>query len=67
VEFELYDLEQLRFPYEQTELANGLRVVVQPDGSVPHVFISMRYAVGGATIHRTPRGSRTWWSTSPGA
>src|SRR4051812_36686395 len=36
------------FAVEQDELANGLRVVVVPEPSVPEVSVTIRYGVGSA-------------------
>jgi zinc protease len=39
-------LERLRLSIQRTTLPNGLRVVLQPDSSVPTVAVAMTYDVG---------------------
>jgi zinc protease len=53
--FQTYRLTSLDFPNKSGKLANGLRVVIQPDDSHPTVLTTLRYEVGAA---HDPQGKR---------
>ena len=44
----IYRITRFDIPHKSGKLANGLRVAVQPDQSVPKVTVVVRYDVGGA-------------------
>jgi len=46
-------VQQLRFPVEMHTLANGLRVVISPDGTAPVVTVGVYYNIG---FRLEPRG-----------
>lgn len=51
----VYRISKLSFPNKSGVLANGLRVVIQPDPNLPYVTVLMRYDVGAA---HDPEGKR---------
>jgi len=52
----VYRIKSIDFPHSKHVLDNGLRVVVQPDHSVPNVSVVVRYQVGAAADPKGKRG-----------
>ncbi len=52
----VYRIEKIEFPNKAGRLANGLRVVIQPDDSQPHVRVVLRYDVGAAHDPKDKKG-----------